>query len=353
MKKSITAFLSLTAIAVGSLMSACQSLIYDDQGDCSVHYKVPFIYTKNVLDADAFSSQVTSVTLCVYDEQGKLVLRQSESGEALKHPGYVMDVELKPGRYSMLAWCEGTPAVTRATSFTIGGGDNPASITELSATLPLQGSAGALYCDKEIVPLFHGYTASVDCPDTYGYITLPAIELTKDTNTFVIALENLEGSEIDPDALKVTIQADNSEMDWNNNVVGNTAFNYEPWSVSQLSSERPVNAPALTGAGRADSDVYPMTGILAELTTGRLMVDRKPKLVVTRQRDQVDIISLDLIELLCMVRGHFGAWTAQEYLDRIDRYTITFFIDADLNWYTAEGINILGWKVVPPQNMEL
>lgn len=348
MKKSIKAFLLFTAVAVGSLLSACQSIIYDDQGDCSVHYRVPFSYTKNILDDDAFSSQVASVTLYVYDENGTLVFTKTESGEILKSPDYAMDVELDPGHYSMLAWCTGTPAITPAISFAIGGGENPASITELSATLPLQSSNGALFSDNEIVPLFHGYSPSVEFPDTYGYITLPAIELTKDTNTFIIALENLDGSEIDPEALKVSIEASNSEMDWQNEVIGNTAFTYRPWSITQLSSIRPENSrDSEDGSG---DNLYPMTGLLTELTTGRVMINRNPKLVITRQRDKIDIIRLDLIELLCKVRGHFGSWSAQEYLDRIDRYPITFFIDADLNWYTANGINILGWNIVPPQN---
>ncbi len=53
-----------------------------------------------------------------------------------------------------------------------------------------------------------------------------------------------------------------------------------------------------------------------------------------------------------LVRGHFP-YGGQEYLDRVDRYSMSFFEDADLNWYTAMGISILGWKVVPPQDMDL
>ena len=81
------------------------------------------------------------------------------------------------------------------------------------------------------------------------------------------------------------------------------------------------------------------------------MADSHPKLVVHRAWDDTDIIRLDLINLLMLVRGHFP-YSGQDYLDRVDRYTMTFFVDADLSWYTAEGINILGWKVVPPQDVE-
>ncbi len=344
MKKSIKAFFTLSVIAVGSLLSSCDSMIFDDQGDCSVHYRVPFNYSMNILNVDAFSSQVNSVTLYVYDKDGRLVLTKTESGAALAAPGYAMDVELLPGKYSMLAWCEGTASFTPATSFTIGGGANPASITDLTATLPLQGTDATPYCDRDIVPLFYGYSAEVDCPDTYGTITLPAIDLIKDTNIINVALENLEGTEIATDALTVSIEADNSRLDWTNELAGNLAMEYRPWSVTLLSSERP----------RSEETTNPVTGIFAELSTGRLMTDRKPILVVHRTHDDTDIIRLDLVQFLCMVKGHYaGNYTNQQYLDRIDRHTLTFFVDASLNSHLAGCININGWKVVPPQDMEL
>lgn len=343
MKKSIRSFITLTAIAVGSLLSSCEP-IWNTQGDCSVHYRVPFTYTKNMLGTDAFSTQVKSVTLYVFDSAGRLALKKTAGVEALAASDYAMDVDLLPGRYSLLAWGEGAPAVTPASSFVIGGGDSPASVEELSASLPLEGSGDALCSNRDIVPLFHGYNADVEFPDTYGVVTLQAIDLMKDTNTITVALENLEGSEIQEDALTVSIEADNSRLDWANNVVGNTGFSYLPWSVTLLSSDR----------SEVRSGTNPVTGIFAELTTGRLMTDRKPVLVVHRKHDGQDIIRLDLVKFLCMVKGHYpGALSDQQYLDSIDRYTLTFFVDAGLNWYIAGGININGWKVVPPQDVEI
>jgi len=40
-------------IAFGSL-SSCDSAIYDDEGDCSVHYRVTFTYDMNMKWANAF-----------------------------------------------------------------------------------------------------------------------------------------------------------------------------------------------------------------------------------------------------------------------------------------------------------
>lgn len=343
MGKSIKAFISIAAVAIASALTSCDSMIYDDQGDCSVHYRLPITFTTNILDADAFASQVSNVTVYVFDDNGKLALVKKDSGDALKTPGYAMDIDLAPGKYSMLAWCDGNAMASNPTSFTIHNSDSPTAITDLSATLPLSGNAGSLYSDKDIVPLFHGYLENVELKDTYGTVTLPVLNLMKDTNILNIVVENIDGVEIEPDALSVSIEASNSEMIWNNDVVGNKEFKYNPWSVTKLSSEKRTKADASN----------PMTGLLAELTVGRLMVNRKPILVIHRKSDNKDIVRLDLIKYLCMVKGHYsGQYSDQEYLDRMDFHSITFFLDADLNWYTASGININGWKVVPDQEME-
>lgn len=345
MKKSITAFLTLSAMAFSSLLSSCDSWVFDEQGDCSVHYRVPLTYT-NIEGDPIFPSQVKSITLYIYDGEGNLVMKKRESGDVLKTPGYAMEVELAPGRYSMLVWGEGKAAYTDPVSFQIGGGDRPAAITELTATLPLSETPeGELYSDHDIVPLFHGYAADIELPDTYGTVTLPTISLTKDTNIFNISLENVEGTEIAPDALTVSITDDNASLNWDNSVKGQTAFSYKPWCVTYFSSEREQESR---------SEFSPVTGMLTELTTGRLTTGRKPVLVVHRKRDGKDIIRLDLVKYLLMVRGHYPAYHSdQEYLDKMDRYYISFFVDADLNWYTVGGININGWKVVPEQEMEL
>ena len=352
MKKSIQALFTITAIAAGTILGSCDSAIFDYEGDCSVKYRLPITYKMNYLDVDALSTQVERVSVYVYNEQGTFERSFSATVDQLAENGYALefaDGVLKPGRYSMLVWGEGRAEGSDPTAFAIGGGSTPA-LTDLSAMLPLSGTDGSLYCDRDITPLFHGYAASVELPDTYGTVELPAIDLTKDTNVISIALENIEGYPIEPDALTVSIEADNSELSWQNQPIGDRLFSYMPWSITQLESIRPETRDG--DEEQEEATETSVTGLLAELTTGRLMADRKPMLVVHRTWDDKDILRLDLVNLLCLVRGHYGAWSAQEYLDRLDRYTMTFFIDADLNWYTAGGINILGWKVVPPQIME-
>lgn len=328
---------------MGMATSSCDSWFFDGQGDCAVHYRVPVTFKENHYGVNVISNELVSrVSLYFFDRDGQFVLSATETAAALQQTGYNMEVDLKPGRYSVLAWAEGYECYQPAVSYIIGGGGAPASVTDLTATLPLKGSDGSLYIDQDIVPLYYGYVTDIEFPDSYGVVTLPEVDLIKDTHIINVSLENIEGTEIAPDAFTVSIESDNSQMGWDNLPVGARAFSYRPWCVTQLSSER----------GRADGDdaLTPVTGLFAEMTVGRLMTDRNPVLVVHRKHDNKDIIRLDLVKFLCMVKGHYPHLvTDQEYLDWTDRHTLSFFIDADLNWYTAGGVYINGWRIVPPQ----
>ena len=90
--------------------------------------------------------------------------------------------------------------------------------------------------------------------------------------------------------------------------------------------------------------------LLFELTTSRLMADHEPVLTIHRDWDNRDVVRIPLIDYLLLVKGHYNeSMSDQEYLDRMDEFNIVFFIDANSNWYTAAGILINNWTVVPPQ----
>ena len=108
----LTDILSLTMrslmVSAAALMSlsSCNGLMYDEQGDCDPHYKVKFIYTYHLKgEADAFRYDVDAVTLYLVDASGSVVWQKSELGERLAEDGYMMDVDINPGEYSLLAWC--------------------------------------------------------------------------------------------------------------------------------------------------------------------------------------------------------------------------------------------------------
>ncbi len=352
-------------LALGAALTSCDSAIYDDQGDCTVHYRVTFTYDMNMKFANAFPHEVKSVTLYVYDSQGALVTSKTDSGSALASPDYFMDIEVLPGKYDLLVWAEGESVMTDHTAFKVeSSAQTP--MNGLGATLPLDGQDGpvspetGLYVDRDITPLFHGIMRGVDFPDTYGTVVLGPVSLTKDTNVMQVLLQNIDGTPIEESDFDIYITADNNQLNYLNDVVSTTPFGYRPWNITMTSAsfDEPdpdavapaSNIPSLYGS-RAQTEA---NGLLAELTMGRLMADRRPVLVVRRNTDGTDIIRINLIQYLLMVKGEYNRnMTNQDYLDRKDSYTLMFFVDKDSNWYIAGGVFINGWRVVPPQDTEL
>lgn len=326
---------------------SCDSVIYDYEGDCSVHYQVGFSYAKNTLGADAFGPQVTRVHLYVFDKQGRLVTERNVDRKPTVDNSFFIEVDVLPGTYDLLAWCEGGSPVPGAASFVIGNGQTPSSIEELGAVLPLQGDADALYSGRDINRLYHGLATDVEFPDTYGTVDIGPVALTRDTKHVSVLLQNLDGSPVGTDEFSFAIEAANSGLDWRNNVISDTPFSYRPWSTELTSATFDKNDPEAQPASRVQTEA---NGLLAELTTGRLVAGRRPRLAV-RNRDGEDVIRIDLIQYLLMVKGKYdGVNSDQDYLDRCDDYTMMFFLDNG-TWAKAK-VYINNWRIVPPQDIE-
>ncbi len=348
-RRFIHAAVIVTAMIAGAIsQTSCDSAIYDGQGDCSVHYRVSFRYTKNILNSDAFGAQVSDVSLYIFDKQGKLVLKKTEQRELTTDNMFYMDVDVEPGKYDLLAWCEGKSLNPDAISFTIANSDAPASINALSASLPLFGTAPNLYSDSYIRPFYHGIAYDVEFPDTYGTVDIAPVMLTKNTNRLSVFLQNVDGNPIDPAMFNVRLSGANSEITYRNDIAGNSPeFTYKPWSIE--STEADFDEDATTSkAGKGMP-----SGLIAELSTGRLMANMPQRLTVSIESRQEPIIDIPLIDYLLIVRGKYDVATSnQDYLDRYDDYSLVFFIGEGMEWVKSK-IYINGWRVVPPQYGDL
>lgn len=331
--------------------SSCDSWFFENEGDCSVRYTVPITFTESFDGGNAVTNNVRSVSLYVIDREGNVVTSQSATVPRAEAGEFSMEVNVAPGTYDLLVWGQGESPADNPTAYTIGGGDYPENISQINATLPLTpGADGALsYCDRDIIPLFNGLQRNVEFPDTYGDVKIEAVNLTRDTHVFQVLVQTIDGSELLPDEIGFRIEAANSEIAYTNDVISTNTFAYRPWHVSTTSAS--FDTPDATPAARSDGDV---NGLLAELTTGRLMADRAPRLIIRRNYDSKDVISINLIDYLLLVKGEYNRpITDQQYLDRMRYYTLMFFLDAERNWYIAGGIFINGWRVVPPQESQL
>lgn len=312
---------------------ACDGMIYDYEGDCSVVYRVKFRYDWNMKFADAFAHEVNSVTLYLLDEDGTVVWQRTEAGEALASEDYAMTVDVAPGTYDLLAWC----GTTDKGSFVI----PDAAVREgLTCTMIREHEAdGSAFVDSDLDRLFHGYLEKQVFSDTEGVHTV-TMPLKKDTNNVRVVLQHLSGEAIDANAFAFSITDDNGAMDWDNSLLDDETVEYRAWHVDGGEAEFEYDPQSRASAT--------FSAAVAELTVPRLMTEHRgtSRLVVRNKETGKTVLSIRLIDALLMVKGYYNRpMSDQDYLDRQDEYALTFFIDEGYRWVNTY-IYINSWKVV-------
>lgn len=323
--------------------TACNSLIYDYEGDCDPHYKARFVFDMNLHWADAFPNEVNAVTLYLIDpESGDIVWQKSESGEALKTGEYLMDIDVDPGQYRLMAWCgEGV-----GEDFTVPDATHHTGLTCTLKRERLVGGEPMATITRDIKRLYHGairddagLLATVDFPDdegTYVY-TVPLI---KDTNDVNIVLQHISGKEIDKDDFTFTITDNNGSMDWDNSLLDDEMLTY--YAHHKSAGTAGIGESDTNPAGRAITSV---SACVAEHTVARLVKGQDMRVKIFNKEGN-KCVDIPLIDYALMVKSaHYSHISDQEFLDRQDKYDLVFFLDENGQWVSAH-IYILSWKIV-------
>lgn len=325
--------LSLAAAVLGlTALTGCDSFIYDDEGDCNPYYKVRFVYDYNMKYADAFPAEVNEVTLYVVDDAtGKIVWQKHEAGEQLKSGDYLMDVDVAPGTYSLIAWAgEG-----HTTHFSVPSVEH---YSGLQCTLGRGHNAeGGAEIRNDINRLYHGRIDATEFTDEHG-VHIYTVPLVKNTNDINVVLRHLSGEPVDHQRFTFTITDSNGLMDWDNTLLDDEQLTYYAYNVGGGTASLPDDeSPA-----RVQTSV---SAAIADLTVARLVKGQDARLTVYRDGD-VPVLSIPLIETLLLTRsGHYAHMSEQEYLDREDHYSMIFFLDDQDRWIDAY-IYINSWKIV-------
>lgn len=318
----------LMLLSVLFVMTACDG-IYEDEGDCSVHYHVKFRYDMNMKFADAFAHEVNSVTLYVLDEQNNVVWQGSEQGETLAQEGYAMEVDVAPGSYSLLAWC----GLAGGNSFAVPVSSRKEDlICSLKREHKLDGTA---YVKEDLNRLYHGYLEKQTFSSEEGTHTF-VVPLVKNTNNIRVVLQHLSGEPVDKDKFTFSITDENGVMNWDNKLLSDEPVTYYAWHTDS----------GTAGIDDVDSrTVSSFSAAIAELTTARLVKEKAPRLKVTNDKGET-VFSIPLIDCALLVKGEYNRrMDDQEYLDRQDEYNMVFFLDEGDRWMDAY-IYINSWKVV-------
>ena len=326
--------------------ASCDRSMFDYEGDCEVHHIVRFRYDMNLKWADAFASEVKSVNLYVFDNNGVFLQEYSGRGPALSTGDYYIELENLPaGDYKFVAWC-GLDNNTDDESFTV---PQPVAgrttIDELTCSLNTAGERRSNLCsDKNLHFLYHGYLEETLIDENDGKTFEHVIYLTKDTNHIRIVLQELSSYEdMNPDDYDIRIESANGVMAYDNSMLSTDVVTYLPWALNN----------DVVGIGKPDvSETVYVKGVYADLSVARLMYGESDKLMLTildNKRKGDLIASVPLIQYSLLARKYYEEayghkMTDQEFLDREDEYVFTFFLYG--NRWIKSYIDIHSWRVV-------
>lgn len=334
--------LSLLACSVVS----CDSVLNYDEGDCSVEYRVRFKYDYNMKYANAFANEVKKVTLYAFDETGTFVYQRTEEGDILKADDYTMKVDIEPGKYHLVAWAGLDDKSFAVPLLTPGRSD----IDELTVKTNRIINTRANGEERNIVnsklsSLWHG--ESLQTLTRAGQETIITVPLVKNTNTIRIILQQMEGAEVSVDKFEFSIYDDNGWMNYDNSLLKDDQLTYQPYYRAQGSTTRTADSN-----GNVQDDNTAISVAVAEITVARLMADKNPRLRITNKETGETVLSIPLVQYLLLTEQESHNMEPQEYLDRQDEYSMTFFLDKNMNWLTSRII-INGWTIRLNNNAEL
>lgn len=327
--------MALSMVAAMLTSSSCLSkLIFEGEGDCGIYYRIRFKYDYNIKFADAFAGEVKSLALYVFDGNDVLVEEIATTDiESLSTGSYEIPLELEPGSYTLVAW----GGLMNEESFDLLP-DTEVGVTkreELQVKMHRQydenSNAGV---SEDLLPLYYGsmQLTVADVPGTYT----ETMSLMKNTNVIRILLHEMSGNDVDADKFIFEIKDNNGLYNWDNTMLDDEMITYSAWHQSNGTAEmEEMGVKAISSVSVA----------LAELTIGRMTAGESPVLHIRNRETGEDVFRIPVADYALLVKGNYRQDMGdQEYLDRQDEYTMTFFLNEG-EWVSSV-IYINSWRVV-------
>lgn len=331
-------FRLMMTLALGTAVVSCDSILDEEEIDCSITYKVDFKYDYNMKYADAFANEVKSVTLYAFDNNGKLVYQKTEEGAVLAQGDYAMNVEMQAGEYQLVAWA----GLNDDDSFSVPLITPGASIEELQCRMDrvyTRNEDGGAIVNSRLSTLFHGQVTKHAFTSRAAMKQVVTIPLVKNTNTIKVILHQMDGVAIPAEDFEFTITDNNGLMDYDNSLLEDEELTYHSYHHEAGFLEE-------DGVTRADGEgINNISFATAELTVGRLVKNQNAMLTIRNKQTDETILRIPLIKmfLLAKMQGQYNM-EDQEYLDRQDEYRMTFFLDKTMKWIDTQ-IMINDWIV--------
>ena len=201
--------LNITTIAMLALLftfavSSC-SMMHEDMSGCKKELRVRFVYDMNMKFADAFASQVKTVTLHAYNLNGDLVFKKTEKVSDIAAAGGCMTLDIDPCIYTLQVWAEGEERQTNSYIYNTDGDINN-DVTKLDCKI----NRTDRDVKHDLTTLYHGLLKNVDLRmEDYGVKTV-VVPLTKNTNNVKVVIQNAIGVKLNATDFDFKIEDDNA-----------------------------------------------------------------------------------------------------------------------------------------------
>ncbi|MCH3995328.1 MAG: FimB/Mfa2 family fimbrial subunit [Prevotella sp.] len=314
----------MLCILIATMIVGMSSCIKDNQDDCGL--SVRFRYTYNIKDADAFSAEVKSVDLWVFGQDGRLVEMRQESGDQIKSDPTITLTDLKSGKYKLVCFARDQQEPDTKNfvlpDLTVGS----STINDLYVRLNRNADNTS---NSELMGLYNG-TLDVDYSGNPQTVTLSLMKLTKKFR--VIIMPYTAADSLSANDFSVMITGSAGWLDYNGEKYQADSVQYTPYSMKTVSDS-------------AINNTKPTYGVVADLSTSRLFYDANPRLIIRNKKSNKDILNINLAWFLSLqgIGEHRTEWSNQEYLDRQDYYSLSFFVQGDSFLETKVIVN--GWTV--------
>ena len=314
-------------------MSSCDNWLYEEEGDCSVYYRLKFRYDMNLKWADAFANEVTSIHLYAFDKSGVLAWQKAEQIVPGTAENYSMLLDLPAGDYKLLAWCGLQNDGEQDESFSVPEARvGETRMEQLQCALNRQHDESGAYSNEHLYRLFHG-VLDVSLPvnddgGSYEYI----MSLIKNTNHIRVILQHLSGVDVNKDDFIFRIDDENGLMAYDNELLEDENINYRPWDVQN------VEAGIGMDGNRAVSNVK---GLVADFTVGRLIEKNRKKMILAIDtKDGKKVARIPVMDYALMGKEYYEKeyrypMNERQFLDRLDECVMTLFLDENNNWVSS------------------
>ena len=342
MIRNLAAKVCVASVCLSALPS-CDRWFYEEEGDCSVYYRLKFRYDMNLKWADAFANEVTSIHLYAFDKSGVLAWQKAEQIVPGTAENYSMLLDLPAGDYKLLAWCGLQNDGEQDESFSVPEARvGETRMEQLQCALNRQHDESGAYSNEHLYRLFHG-VLDVSLPvnddgGSYEYI----MSLIKNTNHIRVILQHLSGVDVNKDDFIFRIDDENGLMAYDNELLEDENINYRPWDVQN------VEAGIGMDGNRAVSNVK---GLVADFTVGRLIETHRKKMILAIDtKDGKKVARIPVMDYALMGKEYYEKeyrypMNERQFLDRLDECVMTLFLDENNNWVSSV-IQILSWRVV-------